>query len=669
MRYVQAYQTILFLSFCFFAQIVNTQDTANKVKNFGFKEIQLEKPIQTPKFENGFPSILKYNPVGTGRTTGHIITINIENPSDNLVYIPETPIIIPATKINNEYRQAHKGVFPETTISPNSEKSVQILGNCLDVSVLPVENGARSIDVVHYITSENMGPVIEPIYNDNVEIDIPEWEIDDELQKLIDKYDPNHKPDPYEGVSQDVIDMLESYGRLLKAEKFVRELAEKQKEYCENEEEEYEYQTIEELLGEDYDQIEKELQDLADKYNPELSNNPQQEVSQEVKDALDSYERLINAEKTIEYLRENHKEVCEEKDPEEDIDYEGIQEILEEQWEDMEDELQALADKYDPNYKPDPYEGVSQEVIDMLNSYKYLMEVDKWLQQLQDYNENKSNEEGSDISYTQNIEYSTYATFPGTDIPYPEKVDFKGDLKSIAPIIFEMDKRIDESFEKALNEGALDHLPLPKEQLKAELPQQVKWMVYANLSEDVSYQEEDLLNNTLNQFERHSGNSVNDIPEGTMTELKKGVSNIWSSMSYIGTEAKVLKNEDQIDKENKSNQVEKYTNTEINTPAVKTAIQIINDLRKAAMFKKLIYDPADGITLEEGGYGFRMSEAFDILKYLSDSGFSLNEIENALKNLRYNDSRLNTAFKQLKRYNEHLNLDPDKSYPRNENLH
>ena len=591
---------------------------------FAQAKIKLQKPGRIQQFENGFPSDLIYTPRGTGQTTGHIITLNIENPTGQSFIIPETPVIVPATPYEGGFRQAHKGVVPATTIEAYTSQDVNIYGHCLDISLLPVDDGEKSIDVSQYITHENMGAPLDPFFNTEDEYDIPAWnEIDEELQKLIDKYDPDKKEDPYAGVDQSTIDMLDSFKKLMDAEKFVQELADRQKRLCENQNDEH-YDPMRAQLEEDWDKMEKELQDLADKYNPDINNDSAEnnEVSEEVLDALDSYERLNAAEKAIKALRQKQESDCEEKTKEEDYDYdyEAIEKNAQEDLEAVMDELKGLAEKYDPSYNPDPYEGVSQDVIDMLDSYKKLCEVEEYLLKLKAWQEQKreSNKIHPSLRNYYLPENQPYIVYPGTDEVFPYKIDLRGDLKTIAPVIFDIDERVDRSFEKALEEGKLDHLPLPKAQLEAELPQQVKWRVYALLADNTEYSEADMLENTFTQIETKLEQTRETLGEDITKEVKTGVSNIWASLNYIGTDAKVMK--------------ERKTDVKFsNNRSLDLAVHSIRDILNNALEYSIRYNPPEGIIMTPGQYGITARETTAIIEYMLDSGFSKEIIKEALQ--------------------------------------
>ncbi len=93
---------------------------------------------------------------GTGRTTGGVVIVNIQNPHDSAVVLELGPFLIPSDGQSQPY------VIPQVTeaIVPAGEQiSIPLTGYCVDVRKPPVSAGSSVVDFKEWITPATMQPV------------------------------------------------------------------------------------------------------------------------------------------------------------------------------------------------------------------------------------------------------------------------------------------------------------------------------------------------------------------------------------------------------------------------------------------------------------------------------------------------------------------------------
>jgi hypothetical protein len=130
-----------------------------------------------------------------------------------------------------------------------------------------------------------------------------------------------------------------------------------------------------------------------------------------------------------------------------------------------------------------------------------------------------------------------FLTYPGSDIPFTASINLDENLLEAAPLIFEIDRRINRSFEMLWTENQID-IPISRDRAYAEGRQQAKWYVYSIL-EGEPYVKEELRKNVEKQFEEVTGKPVASLPESAREQIDDGVTDIWTMVTIVGTEAKV----------------------------------------------------------------------------------------------------------------------------------
>jgi hypothetical protein len=105
-------------------------------------------------------SEVTYRPRGTGRTTGHIATISVNNPTDEILFLTIEPLYIPAT---NRF-QSYVSVSDEVVeIRPGTTKDIPLIGVCTDIRKPPVPSGEAAFpNITSWIPASEAGPVLEP---------------------------------------------------------------------------------------------------------------------------------------------------------------------------------------------------------------------------------------------------------------------------------------------------------------------------------------------------------------------------------------------------------------------------------------------------------------------------------------------------------------------------
>ncbi len=101
-----------------------------------------------------------YRPRGTGRTTGHIATLSVNNPTDDILFLRIEPFYIPSSGRYQSYVSTTKDVIE---IRPGATKDIPIMGVCTDIRKPPVPSGEAAFpEISAWIPYSEAGPVLEP---------------------------------------------------------------------------------------------------------------------------------------------------------------------------------------------------------------------------------------------------------------------------------------------------------------------------------------------------------------------------------------------------------------------------------------------------------------------------------------------------------------------------
>jgi hypothetical protein len=127
--------------------------------------------------------------------------------------------------------------------------------------------------------------------------------------------------------------------------------------------------------------------------------------------------------------------------------------------------------------------------------------------------------------------------YPGTDIPFPYTIDFNRHFTEAAPLLLEISNRIQNTFTEMWTTGQIE-TPLPPDQARIELPQQVLW--YTNsLLEGQPYTREDLNDRMVQQIENRLGKPITTLPQEVQDNFRAGVDQIWEVIEVVAQKAEV----------------------------------------------------------------------------------------------------------------------------------
>lgn len=132
------------------------------------------------------------------------------------------------------------------------------------------------------------------------------------------------------------------------------------------------------------------------------------------------------------------------------------------------------------------------------------------------------------------------ALIPGTDLPVTTPIN-PDQMPAIGvPLLLDAITRITRSYDELKPKGAIT-TPFsgnPDKEREAVI-QQTFWMYSAALRGE-PYPKDDFRDNTIKQFEQNTGRSFPQIPQPQQEQIDKGVDDFWNSFQATGVEAKIL---------------------------------------------------------------------------------------------------------------------------------
>lgn len=135
---------------------------------------------------------------------------------------------------------------------------------------------------------------------------------------------------------------------------------------------------------------------------------------------------------------------------------------------------------------------------------------------------------------------TTSPTVPGTDIPITQPLIPDQQPGIIAPLLLQALNNITRTYDKLRDN---DNIQTPfsgnPEKEREAVIQQTFWIYTSALSGD-KYVRDDFRNNTIKQFEQSSGKPFAETPPQQQDRIDQGVDDFWDSFNAVGVEAKVL---------------------------------------------------------------------------------------------------------------------------------
>ena len=104
-------------------------------------------------------SRLKVKVEGTGRTTGHVITLTVFNPTDEAQRLKVGPAI---TRVVGEYQDYIIIDLVDVELAPGENLVIPLDGFCIHIRRPPLPNGEPGPDITTWITPDNMAPLLLP---------------------------------------------------------------------------------------------------------------------------------------------------------------------------------------------------------------------------------------------------------------------------------------------------------------------------------------------------------------------------------------------------------------------------------------------------------------------------------------------------------------------------
>jgi len=131
-------------------------------------------------------------------------------------------------------------------------------------------------------------------------------------------------------------------------------------------------------------------------------------------------------------------------------------------------------------------------------------------------------------------------TIPGTDTPLPAPVPFDKYPAVAIPLLLDAINRIIHTYDELQAKGVIT-TPFerdPNKQREAVI-QQTFWIYSASLRGE-PYEKHDFRANTIRQFEQNTGRTFAQIPQPQQEKMDEGVDDFWDSFEAVGAEAKIL---------------------------------------------------------------------------------------------------------------------------------
>jgi hypothetical protein len=149
---------------------------------------------------------------------------------------------------------------------------------------------------------------------------------------------------------------------------------------------------------------------------------------------------------------------------------------------------------------------------------------------------------GTPVANIDCIRYPTTAlpTIPGTDIPITQPLIPDQQPGIVAPLLLDALNNISRTYDKLRKNNNIQ-TPFsgnPDKEREAVI-QQTFWIYTSALSGD-KYVKDDFRNNTIKQFEQSSGKPFAETPPQQQDRIDQGVDDFWESFNAVGVEAKVL---------------------------------------------------------------------------------------------------------------------------------
>lgn len=131
-------------------------------------------------------------------------------------------------------------------------------------------------------------------------------------------------------------------------------------------------------------------------------------------------------------------------------------------------------------------------------------------------------------------------TIPGTDLPMPVPVNPETHPAVGVPLLLDAIQRIIGTYDELKPKGAIT-TPFsgnPDKEREAVI-QQTFWMYTAALRGE-PYAKQDFRANTIRQFEQNTGKTFAQTPQPQQEKMDQGVDDFWDSFEAVGAEAKIL---------------------------------------------------------------------------------------------------------------------------------
>lgn len=132
------------------------------------------------------------------------------------------------------------------------------------------------------------------------------------------------------------------------------------------------------------------------------------------------------------------------------------------------------------------------------------------------------------------------ATFPGTDIAIPGKIDPDTHRDDFAPLVVAVVEQVEAAAEIVQSDPDIT-TPFSNdpEKERESIIQQTIWIATAIITGE-PYEKDDFADNVYEQFEASSGVPVASVPPEDKEQIDAGVNDFWNAFVATGTEAKVL---------------------------------------------------------------------------------------------------------------------------------
>jgi len=132
-------------------------------------------------------------------------------------------------------------------------------------------------------------------------------------------------------------------------------------------------------------------------------------------------------------------------------------------------------------------------------------------------------------------------TYPGSETPFPYKIDIDSFPEMAAPLLFDAIERIEDAYISLSDEQKIITPFSGKPERESETVIQQSFWIYAEALEGTPYTREDFTGKLEEQFKESTGMLIGEASEEQQSQFDQGAGQFWDTFELVGERAKILK--------------------------------------------------------------------------------------------------------------------------------